>query len=262
MASEDLKVSLAEDQENYLSIAEKAAKTSGEYLRKKMNSDIQVVRQLERDVKLEVDYHSESLIINSLKQESDFPILTEERGLVKESHAIEHQDYQWIVDPLDGSLNYSRNIPICCVSIALWKNGEPSVGVVYDFNTNEIFSGVVSKGTWLNGKPVKTTNTNVKSKAVLATGFPVGTNFSRDALMGFVEDVMEYKKVRLLGSAALSLAYVACGRVDAYKEDDIKIWDVAAGLALIKAAGGVISYISSSDSYAFNVSGASGNSLL
>lgn len=226
-----------------------------------MNSNIRVVQQLARDVKLEVDYHSESILINTLQQESDFPILTEERGLIN-ANSVEYSGYQWIVDPLDGSLNFSRNIPLCCVSVALWKDENPFLGVIYDFNRNEIFSGLVDKGAWLNGLPITTSNANVKSKSVLAMGFPVSTNFSQDALSDFVEDIVEYKKIRLLGSAALSLAYVACGRIDSYKENDIKIWDVAAGLALVKAAGGEISYKSSSNSYVFNVSGASSKSLL
>jgi|TARA_Y100000031_G_C8252935_1_gene401358 myo-inositol-1(or 4)-monophosphatase len=257
-----LKVSLAEDQRHYLSIAEKAAKASGYYLRKEINSNTRVIQQLDRDVKLEADYHSETLLIEALAKETDFPILTEEQGLINKSNSVVFSEYEWIVDPLDGSLNFSRHIPMCCVSVGLWKDKIPLLGVIYDFIRNEIFSGLVSEGAWLNGKPVKTTNTKIKSKAVLATGFPVSTDFSKDALMDFVEDVVEYKKIRLFGSAALSLAYVACGRVDAYKENDIKIWDVAAGLALVKAAGGDISYKNSYGTYGFDVRGASSISLL
>jgi myo-inositol-1(or 4)-monophosphatase len=252
---------LTEEQRNYLSIAEKAAKKAGEYLRKEMNSNIRVVEQLDRDVKLEVDYRSESLLINTLQRESNFSILTEEKGLINEK-SVEYSEYQWIVDPLDGSLNFSRNIPLCCISIALWKEGNPLLGVIYDFNRNEMFSGLMGKGAWLNGMPITTSKANVKSKSVLAMGFPVSTNFSQDALSYFVRDVVQYKKIRLLGSAALSLAYVACGRIDAYKENDIKIWDVAAGLVLVKAAGGAIFYKSSLNSYIFNVSGASSEFLL
>ena len=96
----------------------------------------------------------------------------------------------------------------------------------------------MNKGAWLNGQKISTNKVKEKSQAILATGFPVSTDFSKDALLDFVEDIRGYKKIRLLGSAALSLAYVACGRADVYKENNIKIWDVAAGLALVKAAGG------------------------
>ncbi|MBT7929706.1 inositol monophosphatase [Candidatus Peregrinibacteria bacterium] len=250
------------EKKHFLSVAERAARASGEYLRKEMSSDIRVIQQLDRDVKLEADYQSESLIIKALKQESAFSILTEERGIINAPNPVENSDYEWIVDPLDGSLNFSRNIPLCCVSIALWKDEKPCLGVVFDFNRNQVFSGIVNEGVWLNGKPVETSNAKVKAEAVLATGFPVSTNFTENALHNFVEDVMAYKKVRLLGSAALSLAYVACGKVDIYKENDIKIWDVAAGLALVKSVGCDISYKGDLDSHVFDVSGASSISLL
>jgi myo-inositol-1(or 4)-monophosphatase len=116
---------------------------------------------------------------------------------------------------------------------------EPLLGVVYDFNRDEMFTGLVTEGAWLNGMPIKVSDVVEESKAVLCTGFPISTDFSELALLNFVKDIQSYRKVRLIGSAALSLAYVASGRVDAYQENDIAIWDVAAGIAIVKAAGGV-----------------------
>ena len=116
------------------------------------------------------------------------------------------------------------------------------LGVVYDFNRNEMFSGLIGQGAWLNGKPIKVSNTKKKSRAILCTGFPVSSDFSSKTLLRFVENIMEYKKIRLLGSAALSLAYVACGRADVYVENGIKLWDVAGGIALVEAAGGQAQY--------------------
>ena len=149
--------------------------------------------------------------------------------------------YQWIVDPLDGSLNFSRSIPICCISIALWKGVEPLLGVIYDFNRDECFVGLVNSKCELNKKEITTSNVKEKYKAILATGFPTNTDFTQNELQKIVIDIQQFKKIRLLGSAALSLAYVACGRVDYYYEN-IKIWDVAAGLALIKSLGGVVHF--------------------
>jgi myo-inositol-1(or 4)-monophosphatase len=146
------------------------------------------------------------------------------------------------VDPLDGSLNFSRDIPLFCISIALWKEMRPLLGVVYDCNHDEMFTGLVSEGAWLNGTPIQVTNTVKKSEAVLCTGFPVSTDFSENALLTFVRSIQAYKKVRLLGSAALSLAYVASGRADIYNENDIAIWDVAAGISIVEAAGGVVNF--------------------
>jgi len=200
----------------------------------------EIEKDLERDVKILGDRKLERLIVERLLEESVYPVLSEEAGFTNESE--DREGYWWIVDPLDGSLNFSRGIPISCISIGFWKGFEPVLGVVYDFNRKEIFSGVVGEGAWVNGSPIRVSEVAEKRNAVLCTGFPVGTDFSEKALLSFVRRVKEFKKVRLLGSAAISLAYVACGKADVYMENDIKIWDVAAGLALVKAAGGVVQY--------------------
>jgi myo-inositol-1(or 4)-monophosphatase len=114
------------------------------------------------------------------------------------------------------------------------------LGAVFDFHRDEMFSGVVGEGAWCNEEQIFVSDTRIASRAVLTTGFPSFRDFDDDSLLGFVRHVQRFKKVRLLGSAALSLAYVACGRADAYAEDDIMLWDVAAGLALVSAAGGAI----------------------
>jgi len=213
-----------------------------------------VEQDLDRDVKIAADKKLESFIIEHLIKETQFSILSEETGAVTKSSS--NSKYHWIIDPLDGSLNFSRGIPVSCISIALWKDMEPLLGVVYDFNHNETFSGIVGEGAWLNNKPITVSNITEISKAVLCTGFPVSTDFSMKSIFKFSEKIREFKKVRLLGSAALSLAYVACGRADIYFENDIKIWDVAAGLALVKAAGGVVKY---SRTIKKNVLGAKGS---
>lgn len=146
----------------------------------------------------------------------------------------------WIVDPLDGTLNFTRGLPLFCVSIGLWQGGEPVLGVIYDPVSERLYSGVVGSGAWCNGEPISVANVGDPGHAVLCTGFPSGRSYSADSLTRFVASVQKFKKIRLLGSAALCLAFVAAGYVDAYCEDDIWLWDVAAGLALVKAAGGAI----------------------
>jgi len=200
----------------------------------------EVEKNLPRDVKVLGDRKLEKLIVAKLVESSGYPVLAEEKGLTGEKEG--HEGFWWIVDPLDGSLNFSRGIPISCVSIGLWRSMEPLLGVVYDFNRNEVFSGMVGKGAWVNGYPMQVSKVVENQNAVLCTGFPVGTDFSQKPLLSFVTKIREFKKIRLLGSAAISLAYVACGKADIYMENDIKIWDVAAGLALVKAAGGVVQY--------------------
>ena len=183
---------------------------------------------------------SETLILNILKRDSDFPILSEESGWVNISNSPMEKEYLWVVDPLDGSMNFSRGIDMCCVSIALWENANPVLGVIYDFNREELFTGLINHGAWLNDVQIHASKISKESDAVFATGFPVNMDFSQKSLISMTQKFSKYKKIRMIGSAALSLAYVACGRFDIYHEKNIKVWDVAAGLALVVASGGKI----------------------
>lgn len=193
----------------------------------------EAVSSLGHDIKIKGDALAEKILIDHLRVHSPFPILSEERG-----EMAGDGDCKWIVDPIDGSLNFNRGIPLCCVSVSLWRGNSPILGVIEDFHRGEIFSGVVGRGAWLNGSPMRVSVVGERLGAVLCTGFPVYTDFASEPLLRFLAQVQEYKKVRLLGSAALSLAYVAAGRVDAYMENNIMLWDVAAGVALVLAAGG------------------------
>ena len=219
-----------------LNLASRLARTAAGFL---SSSGRKVIAYLPRDVKVEADGQLNQFIRGGLKKETAFPILSEEDSL---SSDFNFQGPLWIIDPLDGSLNYSKNIPFSCISIALWEDLKPKLGVIYDSNRNELFEGIVGEGAWLNGKPLKMETSVSKENAILCTGFPTGRDFSDSSLKEFVEEVKAYKKIRLFGSAALSLAYVASGRADSYHEDSIAIWDIAAGLALVKAAGGAIDY--------------------
>lgn len=149
-------------------------------------------------------------------------------------------EYTWIVDPLDGSINYSEGIPLSCVSVGLWQNTSPILGVIYDFNRDLLYEGVIGRGAWLNKYPIRVKPYRCSAKAILCTGFPASMDFSKLEMISFITRVKKFRKIRMFGSAALSLAFVASGKVDAYYENNVKIWDVAAGLALVKAAGGVI----------------------
>jgi len=228
-----------------LSLARDISADAARFIGKDIDRYQKVEQDLDRDVKVFADKKLESVIVKQLLEGSQYPVLSEESGLLGGDN--KNSDYCWIVDPLDGSLNFSRGIPINCISIALWKGMEPIMGVVYDFNRNETFSGLVGRGAWLNSNPIRIGKISNKSNAILCTGFPVSTDFSKKSLLNFVEQIRKYKKVRILGSAALSLAYVACGRSDVYLENDIMLWDVAAGIALVKAAGGIVQYSSTQD---------------
>lgn len=219
----------------WLSVAEEAARLGAEALARAHVSGRVVAREEGREVKIAADTVAETVIIDHLQRASPFPILSEERGAVGR---FEDGGLRWIIDPLDGSFNFARQIPLFVISIALCAGDEPLLGVVNDPGRNEVFTGVVGAGAWLNGAPMATSAVTEAAQAVLCTGFPVATDFSTEAVTGFVRRVQAYKKIRMFGTAALSLASVASGRVDAYQEDNIKIWDVAAGLALVRAAGG------------------------
>ena len=224
----------------WLAVAEEAAGRAGRWLRQRASSGMRVTAELARDVKLSADREAEARILDVLRARSDVDILSEECGAVKAKGALRR--LRWVVDPLDGSLNYLHGIPFCGVSVGLWDGQEPVLGAVYDFTHEEMFTGMVGQGAWLNGRPIHASDVARRERAILATGFPVSTTFSRQALGSFIEQVRAYKKVRLLGSAAVSLCYVAAGRVDAYLERDIQLWDVAAGLAIVRGAGGRIAW--------------------
>ena len=171
---------------------------------------------------------------------------------------IQHQTSKgnllyWVVDPLDGTFNYIKGLPFCCVSIGLCCGMAPLLGVVYNFFVDDLYLGIVGKGSTKNSKSIHVSEVNEISKASIATGFPSKRDFSQCSISASVNDMIKYKKVRMIGSAALSLAYVAEGLVDVYKEEDIWLWDVAAGLAIVNAAGGDYRLSKLKDTFQLNV---------
>lgn len=222
----------------YLNLAVEAATKAGHFLLKNIGKNYDIVAEEEREIHFQFDLEAEKIIINKLQNGSAYKIVTEESGLI--DAASGGYEYTWIVDPLDGSINYSEGIPLSCVSVGLWKNSSPVLGVIYDFNRDILYEGVVGRGAWLNKDPIRVKPCRFPEKAILCTGFPASMDFSETTMNTFTNRVKKFRKIRMIGSAALSLAFVASGKVDAYYEKNIKIWDVAAGLALVKAAGGVI----------------------
>ena len=228
------------DVNGYLSIAIEAAKEAGDILRKSFNNDsIKINSNIGKDIKLQSDVDSEKIIIQNLQSKTNFSILSEEFGFFAGNNS---NGYQWIIDPLDGSLNYSRGIDVFCISIGLWQERKPILGIVYDFLHDNLYTGIVGKGASKNGLPISVSEIDVKEKAIICTGFPVYRSFETESLLPFLMKLTSYKKVRLLGSAALSLSYVAQGSTDVYTEEKIAFWDVAAGIALVLAAGGECNY--------------------
>ena len=224
--------------EEFFSTAMHAARLAGEQLVSRRN-EFEVTGSLGKDLKSEADLAAEKVIFSRLDS-TGIPVLSEE----SRSETKWRDGMVWIVDPLDGTLNYVRGLDLYCVSIALWRDGNPLLGVIYQPASGNTFSGIVGVGATFNGASIRPSSLTHIERAVICTGFPSGRDYATDSLFDFLKLVRSFKKVRLLGSAALSLAYVAAGYVDAYCEEDIWLWDVAAGLALVKAVGGDIGDVS------------------
>lgn len=239
----------------YMLIAREAASGAAELLNSKYSENPLISDYSDKDVKTEADKASQELIINHLKK-TDIPILAEESSNYHDLSSIVQEHLRnkiWIVDPLDGTMNFTRGFKMAAVSIALWEKGEPVLGVVHDINHNKVYWGSRVTGAWCDDMPIKVSTVGSLNNAILATGFPTGRLFDSDSLRNFISQIQVYKKIRMIGSAALSLAYVAAGNFDVYEEEDIYIWDVAAGLAIVSAAGGHFSMEAGLDSLRFNV---------
>jgi len=217
-----------------LTIANKAAKAAGNILLNQKDILNNSIFTSDRDVKLEADIAAENLIKGIIESESSFPILAEESG----KSADDLGDTFWVVDPLDGTANYARDIPLCCISIALVQNLNPVIGVIYDFNNDDLYEGTKETKALLNNKLINVSDIVEKNKGVLVTGLPNATDYSDEAMLKMVKDFQSWRKVRMIGSAAMASAYVASGKADLYKEFGTYLWDIAAGAAIINAAGG------------------------
>jgi myo-inositol-1(or 4)-monophosphatase len=214
--------------------AKRAALEAGSILLSNRPKLTKILSSTRKDIKLKADISAENIIKNIITNESKYPILSEESGKSKENLS----NTFWVVDPLDGTANYSKNIPICCVSIALISDLIPVLGVIYDFNNQEIYEGSIETKALLNNHEIHVSNVKSVDNGFLLTGLPNNTDFSDNALVKMVKNFQDWKKVRMIGSAAMASAYVASGKAELYKEKKTYLWDVAAGAAIVNAAGG------------------------
>ncbi len=220
-----------------LTIAEFAAGRAGAALKAHRAEWSGVESEFGREVKVDADKRAEALILDVLRKLAPYPIVSEEAGWLDESGGT---DRLWAVDPLDGSVNYIQGFPQCAVSIALIEGGKPVLGVVDCFLTGERYSGAVDLGAWRDGAAIKPSRTTDPARGVLNTGIPARARTDAAAMDVLVTNMLAWRKVRMIGSAAVALAYVADGRADAYRESGSMIWDVAGGCALVAAAGGFV----------------------
>ena len=237
------------DLHQQIEIAKNAAKEAGKVLLHKKDSLNQSIFSSDKDIKLKADIEAENIIKSILEKESSFPILAEESGKSKE-----HLDETfWVVDPLDGTANYARDIPLCCVSIALMHKMNPVLGVIYDFNNSDLYEGHLDGEAKLNEIAIKVSDTTLPSEGILVTGLPNNTDYSDQALLRMVKDFQKWRKVRMIGSAAIASCYVASAKADVYKEFGTYIWDVAAGAAIVNASGGRAEITNQRDNFQVDV---------
>ena len=195
-----------------------------------------------------VDKTAEQMLVDRLR------LLYPDAGFITEEDtaASNNQEYNWIIDPLDGTTNFVHGIPCFCVSVALAHQQKVVLGVIYEINLDECFYAWKNGGAWLNGNKIAVSKVTPLSKALLATGFPY-TNFTRMAAYMEVFDfcMRNTHGIRRLGSAAADMAYVACGRFEGFYEYGLNSWDIAAGCCIIEEAGGRLSDFSGGDNFLF-----------
>ena len=211
-----------------------------------------------------VDKEAEKLLVAGLKK-----ILPEASFITEEGTTGQDPDptaLNWIIDPLDGTTNFIHGIPVYCVSVGLARGKELLIGVIHEPSLNEVFYGWQGGGAWCNGKPMKISNVQSLQESLIATGFPYYKFEKQKRYMALLELLMQKTHgIRRMGAAAVDLAYVAAGRFDGFYEYNLNSWDMAAGVLLIKEAGGTVTDFKGGDDYLFGgdiVAGAGGHAEL
>ncbi len=216
----------------------KAARLAGNVLLRNINKleALNVVQKGRMDYASEVDADAEKVIVKELKRAyPDYAVFGEEGGVQGGNSGR----YTWVIDPLDGTSNYLRGFPHYCVSIALVENGEPTDAVIFDPLRNELFTASRGAGAVFNDRRIRIADRKDLAGAMIHTGFAPRERARASAQLKCVDALLvQAEDVRRTGSAALDLAYVACGRADAYFEAGVKAWDIAAGVLLVREAGG------------------------
>ncbi|MBL7136037.1 MAG: inositol monophosphatase [Candidatus Marinimicrobia bacterium] len=221
-----------------------AAQSSGKYIHEKLNTTLKIDYKGRANMVTQVDRNSEKIITDLIKE--NFP---EHQILAEETTPVNNESlFKWIIDPLDGTTNFIHGFPYFAVSIALEYNDEIIMGVVLDPERNELFSAIKERGAYMNKKPIHVSSIKNLSASFLSTGFPYELNeyFYKniELFRAFFEKSQDIRRV---GSAAIDLCYVACGRFEGFWEFDLNPWDVAAGALIVTEAGGKMSDFSGRD---------------
>ena len=225
-------------QKPVVNVMVKAARSAGGVLLRSMHKldAINVVEKDRMDYASEVDEQAEQAVIKELRRAyPDAAFLGEEGGASGRGRSV------FVIDPLDGTSNYLHGFPHWCVSIALVENGEPQHAVIFDPLRNELFTASRGSGAQLNERRIRVADRKDLAGTTLTTGFPPRERARAGAQLECVRELLvQAEDIRRTGSAALDLAYVACGRSDGYFEAGVKAWDIAAGVLLVREAGGKV----------------------
>ncbi len=221
---------------HYREAAEKAARAAGQLLRASFHGPLRVNVAEAHDIKLAIDVETQDLITKLLLGQFPEHALYGEEGIVGDQSS----EYQWVVDPLDGTVNYFYGLPHFCVSIALRQKSEIIVGVIYDPIRDELWAAQKGKKPTLNDREFGVSQRAALADAIISVGLSKTGETIASGLPLLQQMAQRARKCRLLGSAALDMAYVACGRLDAYIEQGISLWDIAAGWILVETAGGKV----------------------
>lgn len=235
---------------NLIKSVETIARTTGEMIRSHITnrSEFGIETKGLNDFVTEIDKKSELYIVTELEK------LIPDAGFIAEENTSSKigKEFTWIIDPLDGTTNFIHGFYPCSVSIGLKQNDEIVLGVVYEIGLDECFCAWKGGGAWLNGKRIKVSETKTIKSSLLGTGFPYHDFDRLQKYMKMLQELMMNSHgIRRPGSAAADMAYVACGRFDAFFEYDLKPYDVAAGIILVKEAGGKICDFSGGENYLF-----------
>jgi myo-inositol-1(or 4)-monophosphatase len=224
----------------------RAARAAGVLMRANARSTKKINSATQHDIKLELDVRCQKLIERSLFRRFPGAAVLGEEGVSGDPEA----EYRWVIDPIDGTVNFTYGIPHACVSIALQRKArvaakadypdgyDTMVGVVYDPFCDELWSAIRGRPAHLNGRPIRVSNRRRLDESVVSIGFAKTKESLRTTLPYFNQLVHRVRKMRMMGAAALALTYVASGRFDAYIERGIRLWDIAAGGLILECAGG------------------------
>jgi myo-inositol-1(or 4)-monophosphatase len=222
-----------------LSVAD-LCRQAGAFIREQVSSFDQskIVTKGLHDLVSYVDKESEKMLVEGLQKLYPEAGFVTEEGTVANTDASE-TEYRWIIDPLDGTTNFIHGLPCFAVSVALARGNRPVLGVVYEVSRDECFRGAEGLGAFLNDKPIQVSAATSIEDTLIATGLPFYKFTHADAYLKILAEYMQHSRgIRRWGSAATDLAYVACGRFDSYFEFNINSYDVAAGILLVREAGG------------------------